>query len=122
MLLAVASAAHLRMDPKSLGEHAHTGGETMGEDWGQEYGPKQFQWRKDEAKHGMDNFDKNLARDANSPLDKKHPLPATPAGAPGAAPAAPVAGAAGAPMDAQSLGEHGHESGDTMAEDWGQEY
>merc|ERR1719191_2479704 len=101
------------MDIKALGEHGHVNGETQAEDWGQEFGPKQYQWNKDAAEPGMDNFDKNLARDANSPFDKKHPLPGGPAGAP-AAPAAPAASdAAGAPMATKSLGEHAHESGDT---------
>eukprot|EP00746_Dinoflagellata_sp_MGD_P165101 gnl/MRDRNA2_/MRDRNA2_94180_c0_seq1.p1 gnl/MRDRNA2_/MRDRNA2_94180_c0~~gnl/MRDRNA2_/MRDRNA2_94180_c0_seq1.p1 ORF type:complete len:167 (-),score=48.27 gnl/MRDRNA2_/MRDRNA2_94180_c0_seq1:62-562(-) len=108
-----------QMDPKSLGNQAHKTGDTMAEDWGQEYGPEQFQWSKARQSHKLDAFDKNLARDATSAFDKKHPLPGAPAGAPGAAPAA---GAAGAPMDAGSLGAHGHMDGDTMAEDWGQEY
>merc|ERR1719161_410432 len=70
----------------------------------------------------MNNFDKNLVRDANSPLDKKHPLPGAPAGAPGAAPE--VAAAASAPMDPSMLKEHKamHVNGDTQARDWGQEY
>merc|ERR1719214_229872 len=106
------------MDPKTLGNQAHQTGDTMAEDWGQEYGEKQFQWRKEEPSHRLDGFDKNLARDATSAFDKKHRLPGGPASAPGAAPA----DAAGAPMDSKSLGEHVHKTGDTMAEDWGQEY
>merc|ERR1719161_1724885 len=121
ILLSAASATQFMvrpMDPKSLGDATHKTGDTMGEDWGQEYGPKQFQWRKEEPTHEMDAFDKNLARDANSPLDKKHPLP----GSPGAAPAAAVL--AGAPMDPTMLDPHGtmHKNGDTQAADWGQEY
>merc|ERR1719321_1975338 len=109
------------MDPKSLGDQQHKEGDTMADDWGQEYGPKQYQWRKSNPESGMDDFDKNLARDANSPLDKKHPLPGAPAGAPGAAPAV-AAAPHPANMDAGTLGEHVHKSEDTMAEDWGQEY
>merc|ERR1719240_2532787 len=122
VLLSVVSATLLhqaKMDPKSLGKQYHKDGDTMGEDWGQEYGPKQFQWRKEKASHGLDAFDKNLARDANSPMDKKHPLPGAPAGAPGAAaPAAPHP----ANMDPKTLGDAAHKEGDTMGEDWGQEY
>merc|ERR1719379_1423589 len=121
-LLSVASATNLLvrpMDPASLGDAAHKNGDTMGEDWGQEYGPKQFQWRKDKSSHGLDNFDKNLARDATSEFDKKHAFPAAPAGAPAAAPVDMTGVQA---MDTKRLGEHHHVSGDTMAEDWGQEY
>merc|ERR1719281_649760 len=91
----------------------------MVEDWGQEYGPKQFQWRKGEPSHTLDNFDKNLARDATSEFDKKHAFPAAPAGAPAAA---PVDMTGVQSMDTSKLGEHMHKSGDTMGEDWGQEY
>merc|ERR1719335_2175921 len=91
-----------KMDPKTLSDAQHASGDTMAEDWGQEYGPKQFQWRKDEPSHGLDNFDKNLARDATSPMDKKWGPPGSPAGAP-AAPAAPAAPHP-ANMDAAGLG------------------
>jgi len=100
----------------------HKDGATQAEDWGQEYGEKQYAWNKDAAKPGLDQFDKNLARDANNPHDKKNPLPGAPAGAPGAAPE--VAAAPSAPMDPSSLEPHGtmHVNGDTQASDWGQEY
>merc|ERR1719235_2584773 len=111
------------MDAKALGPHGHKDGDTMAEDWGQEYGPKQFQWRKEDATHGLDAFDKNIARDANSPFDKKHPFPAAPAGAPGSyGAAAPVDMTGVQSMETKKLGEHMHADGDTMAEDWGQEY
>merc|ERR1719159_1599726 len=114
-ILSVASAISVRpMDPASLGDAAHKNGDTMGEDWGQEYGPKQFQWNKDKASHGLDNFDKNLARDATSEFDKKHAFPAAPAGAPAAAPVDMTGVQA---METARLGEHMHKSGDTMAED-----
>merc|ERR1719453_1857439 len=105
------------MDPETLGSANHKNGDTMAEDWGQEYGPKQFQWNKDNPEHGLDNFDKNLARDATSAFDKKHPFPAAPAGAPAAAPVDMTGVQA---MDTARLGEHMHKTGDTMAEDWGQ--
>merc|ERR1719321_840886 len=120
-LFSTTSAFRSFMDPKTLGEAQHASGDTMAEDWGQEYGPKQFQWRKEEPSHAMDNFDRDVARDSSSPFDKKNPLPGAPAGAPGAAPAGP-SGPAGAPMDPKLLGDAAHKSGDTMGEDWGQEY
>eukprot|EP00746_Dinoflagellata_sp_MGD_P161007 gnl/MRDRNA2_/MRDRNA2_88014_c0_seq1.p2 gnl/MRDRNA2_/MRDRNA2_88014_c0~~gnl/MRDRNA2_/MRDRNA2_88014_c0_seq1.p2 ORF type:complete len:180 (-),score=57.90 gnl/MRDRNA2_/MRDRNA2_88014_c0_seq1:198-737(-) len=121
LALACPAAALLRQPPLRNPDTVHKDGATQAEDWGQEYGEKQYAWNKDAAKPGMDNFDKNLARDANSPLDKKHPLPASPAGAPGAA---PVAAAPSAPMDPTMLEPHGtmHVNGDTQASDWGQEY
>merc|ERR1719164_269065 len=115
LLVNVASVAYLRMDPKTLGENTHKNGDTMAEDWGQEYGPKQFQWRKDNPKHGLDDFDKNIARDATSAFDKKHAFPAAPAGAPAYA---PVDMTGVQSMDTSKLGDHHHVSGDTMAEDW----
>merc|ERR1719160_232631 len=121
-LLSVASASRLLvrpMDPVSLGDAQHKSGDTQAEDWGQEYGPKQFQWSKDKASHGLDNFDKNLARDATSEFDKKHAFPAAPAGTPAAAPV-DMTGVQG--METKRLGEHMHVDGNTMAQDWGQEY
>eukprot|EP00746_Dinoflagellata_sp_MGD_P153298 gnl/MRDRNA2_/MRDRNA2_84175_c0_seq2.p1 gnl/MRDRNA2_/MRDRNA2_84175_c0~~gnl/MRDRNA2_/MRDRNA2_84175_c0_seq2.p1 ORF type:complete len:170 (+),score=43.93 gnl/MRDRNA2_/MRDRNA2_84175_c0_seq2:83-592(+) len=123
-LLSVASASQFMvrpMDPGNLMDAQHKDGDTMAEDWGQEYGPKQFQWSKAKPEHGLDDFDKNIARDANSPLDKKHAFPAAPAGAPGPA-YAPVDMTGVQSMDVAKLGEHGHKNGDTMGEDWGQEY
>merc|ERR1719181_1867722 len=122
LALACPAAALLRQPPLRNPANVHKDGESQAEDWGQEYGEKQYAWNKDAAKPGMDAFDKNLARDANNPHDKKHPLPGSPAGAPGAAPV--VAVPAGAPMDATALDAHGtmHKNGDTQASDWGQEY
>merc|ERR1719393_351601 len=88
-LLSLASASQFLvrpMDPGNLMDAQHKDGDTMAEDWGQEYGPKQFQWRKNDPKHGLDDFDKNIARDATSEFDKKHAFPpSAPAGAPGPA-------------------------------------
>merc|ERR1719364_308355 len=113
-------AAFLRQPPLRDPASLHKDGETQAEDWGQEYGEKQYAWNKDAAKPGLDDFDKNLARDANNPHDKKHPLPGSPAGAPGAAPA--VAAPPSAPMDPSMLKDSMHKNGDTQASDWGQEY
>merc|ERR1719217_597288 len=99
------------MDPNNLMDAQHKDGDTMAEDWGQEYGPKQFQWRKDDPTHQLDDFDKNIARDATSAFDKKHAFPDAPVDMTGVQ-----------SMDTSKLGEHGHKDGDTMAEDWGQEY
>merc|ERR550514_452190 len=112
--LVFSAAAFLRQPPLRNPANVHKSGETQAEDWGQEYGDKQYAWNKDAAKPGMDDFDKNLARDANNPHDKKHPLPGSPAGAPGAAPV--VAVPAGAPMDPSMLKPHGtmHVNGDTQ--------
>merc|ERR1719162_2851312 len=110
-LFSVVSASTFRvrpMDPKSLGDATHKNGDTMAEDWGQEYGPKQFQWRKEDPTHGLDNFDKTLARDATSEFDKKHAFPAGPAGAPAGA---PVDMTGVQSMDNTKLGEHGHKWG-----------
>merc|ERR1719238_985805 len=118
--LVFSAASFLRQPPLRNPANIHKTGETQAEDWGQEYGEKQYAWNKDAAKPGMDAHDSNLARDASNPFDKKHPLPnAAPAGAPGAVPAAPSG-----PMDPKTLKDHGtmHANGDTMAEDWGQEY
>eukprot|EP00746_Dinoflagellata_sp_MGD_P161949 gnl/MRDRNA2_/MRDRNA2_89304_c0_seq1.p1 gnl/MRDRNA2_/MRDRNA2_89304_c0~~gnl/MRDRNA2_/MRDRNA2_89304_c0_seq1.p1 ORF type:complete len:171 (+),score=43.43 gnl/MRDRNA2_/MRDRNA2_89304_c0_seq1:73-585(+) len=123
-LVSVVSAGRLLvrpMDPKNLMDAQHKDGETMGEDWGQEYGPKQFQWRKDNPEHGLDDFDKNIARDATSAFDKKHAFPAAPAGAPGPA-YAPVDMTGVQSMDTSKLGDQHHVDGETMGEDWGQEY
>merc|ERR1719421_1383729 len=122
-LLSLASATQFLvrpMDPNNLMDAQHKDGDTMAEDWGQEYGPKQFQWSKSDPKHGLDDFDKNIARDATSAFDKKHAFPAAaPAGAPAYA---PVDMTGVQSMDRTKLAEHGHTDGDTMAEDWGQEY
>jgi len=113
----VFNAAALLRQPLRNPANVHKDGETQAEDWGQEYGSKQYAWNKDAAKPGMDQFDKNLARDASSPHDKKHPLPGAPAGSPGAAPE--VAAAPSAPMDPSMLEPHGtmHTNGDTQASD-----
>merc|ERR1719201_3250570 len=82
----VLNVASFLRQPLRNPANIHKDGESQAEDWGQEYGPKQYAWNKDAAKPGMDDFDKNLARDANNPHDEKHPLPGSPAGSPGAAP------------------------------------
>merc|ERR1719335_1363535 len=58
------------MDPSMLKDSMHVNGDTQASDWGQEYGPKQFQWNKDAIKPGLDDFDRNIVRDASSPFDK----------------------------------------------------
>merc|ERR1719321_2623900 len=79
----VAAPPSAPMDPSMLEPHGtmHKNGDTQASDWGQEYGPKQFQWNKDAIKPGLDEFDRNMVRDANSAFDKKHPAPGAPAAA-----------------------------------------
>merc|ERR1719214_555350 len=116
LILTTLAASYRLRQPLRNPANIHKDGESQAEDWGQEYGPKQYAWNKDAAKPGLDDFDKNLARDANSPHDKKNPLPGAPAGAP----AAP----AGSPMDPSMLEPHGtmHVNGETQSSDWGQEF
>merc|ERR1719240_395637 len=115
----ISVAAAMLRQPLRHPNNEHKNGETQSADWGQEYGKA---WNKDVMKPGMDNFDKNLARDATSKFDEKHPLPGAPAGSPAATPK--VAAATAGPMKVTGLDAHEamHKDGETQASDWGAEY